>query len=468
MDESRKKPWGGRFEEPTDPLVERFTASCEFDRRLAEADIRGSIAHAEMLGRAGIISKEDMERIIRGLEEILGDIRAGRFSWDPALEDVHMNIEKELVRRIGEAGGRLHTARSRNDQVATDLRLWAKGEAVRLDQAMESLQEALLHQAEAHRELIMPGFTHLQHAQPVLWPHHMLAHFEALRRDRERLRDAVRRMDLCPLGSAALAGTGFPVDRLWTAERLGFEAPTRNSMDAVSDRDFVAELLFVLALSMVHLSRLAEELVLWSSSEFSFVELADAYTTGSSIMPQKKNPDVPELVRGKTGRVVGDLVAVLTMLKGLPLTYNRDLQEDKEPLFDAVDTVRDSLFVMAGLVREMRPRPERLREAAGTGFITATDLADRLVRKGIPFRRAHEIVGRAVALAERKGKELHELTGEELLSISEALSPEDLEVLSPEGSVASRRSLGGTAPEEVERALREAREWLEAFEGPCG
>ncbi len=458
--DSQQKLWGGRFSEATDALVEEYTASVQFDSRLWREDIQGSRAHAAMLARQGIISQEDLEAIFQGLDEIAREIEEGRFQWRKELEDVHMNIEAALTQKIGEAGKRLHTARSRNDQVATDIRLHLKGAGVRLDGLLARLQAAFLEQAEAHGEIIMPGYTHLQRAQPVLWGHHMLAYFEMFKRDRERLWDCLRRVDRCPLGSAALAGTGFPIDRRATARDLGFGEVTANSMDGVSDRDFAMEFAAVGAITMVHLSRLAEEVILWATTEFGFVELPDRFCTGSSIMPQKKNPDVMELMRGKSALVIGDLVTLLTLMKGLPLTYNRDLQEDKEPLFDVIDTVSASVEVAAAVVRGMRPVRERLEGGLKGGFLTATDLADYLVRKGVPFREAHSLVGRAVAHAAREGKELWELTLEELRGFSTLIQGDVYDLLSPQGSVASRRSEGGTGYEPFRRALEEARGWL--------
>ncbi len=462
-DQQDKKLWGGRFQEATDRDVESFSASEQFDRRLYRQDIQGSMAHARMLAAQGIISQEDARQICEGLQEIEQEIREGRFQWRPDLEDVHMNIEKTLSDRIGAAGKRLHTARSRNDQVATDVRIYCRDEIVAIDQHLLQMQKALLYQAENGIDILMPGFTHLQHAQPVLWAHHMLAYFEMFKRDRLRLRDCHARLNISPLGSAALAGTGFPVDRMATARELGFSGITANSLDAVSDRDFLIELLSALSIVMMHLSRLSEELIIWSTSEFSFVELPDGYCTGSSIMPQKKNPDVPELVRGKTGRVYGDLMAMLTIMKGLPLAYNRDMQEDKEALFDAVDTTRDSLKVMAGLVRHMKPLADNLRQAVYTGFITATDLADYLVTKGVPFREAHEIVGNVVARCLAMGKELHDLDLQELQDLHPAIQEDLLHLLTPEGSVNSRRCPGGTGPEPVRGALEQARRWISDY-----
>ncbi len=461
--QKKEKLWGGRFSQSTERLVEDFTESVSYDRRLYRQDIRGSIAHARMLGERGIIPQKDAQRIIEGLEKILEEIEEGRFEWKKELEDVHMNIEKALTDMIGPAGGRLHTARSRNDQVATDFRLFIKDEIKELDELLKGIQSAFIHQAEKYMGLIMPGFTHLQKAQPVLYSHHMLAYFEMFKRDRQRLSDCVRRVDVCPLGSAALAGTSYPIDRQMTARELGFSQVSPNSMDAVSDRDFALEFLFCLSVIMMHLSRLSEELIIWMSSEFSFVELPDAYCTGSSIMPQKKNPDVPELVRGKTGRVYGSLFALFTTLKGLPLTYNRDLQEDKEQLFDALDTVKSSLAVMTGVVEKMIPRAQNITRDTETGFLTATDLADYLVKKGLPFRQAHEVVGKAVARCIEHGAELHELDMDELRKLHELIDEDVLEVLSVEGSVRSRNCTGGTGHEVVKEALSEAKSWLKKF-----
>ncbi len=459
-DVKTEKPWGGRFSQATDSLVEKFTASVQYDRRLYRQDIQGSIAHAKMLASRGIISQEDLRAIVAGLEEILGEIEQGRFSWRQDLEDVHMNIERALVEKIGEPGKRLHTARSRNDQVATDVRLYLRDEILRIDGLLSGIQASLISQAKAHPVLLMPGYTHLQRAQPVLWAHHMLAYFEMFKRDRQRLWDIKKRVNICPLGSAALAGTGFTIDRNFVAEELGFDDITANSMDAVGDRDFIIEFLAASSLIMAHLSRLSEEMVLWSSSEFSFVDLPDRFCTGSSIMPQKKNPDVPELVRGKTGRVYGHLMGLLTTLKGLPLAYNRDLQEDKEALFDAIDTVAMSIEVMSGVVEGMKPREDRLAQAVQTGFLTATDLADYLVGKGVPFREAHRIVGQAVSNCVTNGKELTGLSLEELKKLSPLIEEDVFDVLTPEGSVRSRNIEGGTAPGQVHMAISMAENWL--------
>ena len=451
-----EKPWGGRFQEATEKMLEEFSASVHYDCRLYRQDIAGSKVHARMLARQGIISDKDANAIIKGLGKIEEEIASGDFVWSHELEDVHMNIEQALVERIGEAGKRLHTARSRNDQVAADIRLYLREEIDRLDGLLSLLQEALLHQARAHEDLILPGYTHLQRAQPVLWPHHMLAYFEMFRRDRDRLEDSRKRVNICPLGSAALAGTGFPIDREYVAEELGFHGITANSLDAVSDRDFIIEFLATASIVMAHLSRLSEELILWTSAEFSFVDLPDSFCTGSSIMPQKKNPDVPELVRGKTGRVYGHLISLLTIIKGLPLAYNRDLQEDKEALFDTVDTVCASVEIMAALVARLVPRKEHISRIVTQGFLTATDLADYLVKKGMPFRQAHSVVGKAVSQCISHGKELTDMSLEDLKAFSSLIDEDIFEVLSIEGSVKTRRCPGGTAPERVAEALAKA------------
>jgi len=457
---SEKKLWAGRFNQPTDAFVEAFTASVEFDRRLAEEDIRGSIAHATMLARQGILTPEEHQAIVEGLEAIREEIRAGTFPWSVGLEDVHMNIEARLTERIGEAGKKLHTGRSRNDQVATDVRLWLRGEIATIRGEIRRLQRALLALAEREAETILPGFTHLQTAQPVTFGHHMMAWFEMLERDHERLGDCARRMNRCPLGAAALAGTTFPIDRDFTARELGFDAPCANSLDAVSDRDFAIEFAAAASLLMMHLSRMSEELVIWSSAQFGFVTLSDAFCTGSSIMPQKKNPDVPELVRGKSGRVFGHLMGLLTLMKSQPLAYNKDNQEDKEPLFDTVDQLKGCLKVFADMVPEITCNREAMRRAALKGFATATDLADYLVRKGVPFRDAHEVVGKAVALCVERGCDLADLTLEELRAFSDAIDEDVFDCLTLEGSVAARNHIGGTAPEQVRQAIARARERL--------
>ena len=457
-----KKPqlWSGRFTEPVDEQVKRFTASIGFDKRLAKQDIRGSLAHARMLAACGILPRRDLTAIERGLARVGREIDRGRFKWSLEAEDVHFNIERRLTALVGEAGKRLHTARSRNDQVATDLRLWLRDEIDAIRGLIAALIEALLGQAARHAALVMPGFTHLQVAQPVTFGHHLLAYVEMLERDRERLAQCRSRVNRLPLGAAALAGTGFPIDRSRVARELGFEGLCENSLDAVADRDFAIEFCADAALVMVHLSRLAEELVLWASPRFGFVRLPDRYLTGSSIMPQKKNPDVPELVRGKSGRVFGSLVALLALMKGQPLAYNRDNQEDKEPLFDAVDTVKDSLAVFAGLVAGIEPVPAAMHAAVLAGHATATDLADYLVRKGMPFRDAHEVVARAVREAEISGRDLAALPLERLRRFSPRITADVKRVLTPEGSVAARRHRGGTAPAEVRKAVARARKRL--------
>jgi argininosuccinate lyase len=459
-DKQQQQLWGGRFRESTDTFVQAFTASESFDRRLYEHDIRGSIAHATMLAENGILGAAECDTIVQGLNEIRAEIQAGDFPWSVALEDVHMNIEARLTEKIGEVGKKLHTGRSRNDQVATDLRLWLRDRMDALDAELTRLLRALLDQAQAEAATIMPGFTHLQSAQPVTLGHHLLAWFEMLRRDRERLLECRARVNQLPLGAAALAGTTYPVDRQRTAELLGFAGVCENSLDAVSDRDFALEFCSLSALCMTHLSRISEELVLWMSAQFQFIDLPDRFCTGSSIMPQKKNPDVPELVRGKTGRVNGALVNLLTLMKGQPLAYNKDNQEDKEPLFDSVDTLGDCLRAFADMMPALEPRREHLRAAARRGFATATDLADYLVRKGVAFRDAHDIVGRAVARALDDERDLEELSLAELQQFSDFIEADVHEVLSLEGSVGARNHIGGTAPEQVRAAVERGRQWL--------
>jgi len=456
----KARPWSGRFEEPVDERVKRFTASASFDKRLAKYDIEGSLAHARMLAARRILSRRDLSAIERGLARIRREIDAGAFRWSIDAEDVHLNIERRLVALVGEPGKRLHTARSRNDQVATDLRLWLRDEIDAIAVLLVELQGNLLKQAERHAGLVMPGFTHLQVAQPVTFGHHLLAYVEMLERDRERLLQIRSRTNRLPLGAAALAGTSFPIDRSRVARELGFEGLCENSLDAVSDRDFAIEFCAFAALAMVHLSRLAEELVLWASPRFGFVTLPDRFCTGSSIMPQKKNPDVPELVRGKSGRVTGHLVALLTLMKGQPLAYNKDNQEDKEPLFDAVDTLKDCLAVFAPLMAGLVPVPAAMRAATLEGHATATDLADYLVRKGMAFRDAHGVVARAVREAERAGVDLAALPLAKLKSFSGKIGSDVQRVLTPEGSVAARSHRGGTAPAEVRRAVARARKRL--------
>ena len=456
--DKNKSLWGGRFQEPTDAFVQRFTASESFDRRFYAQDIRGSVAHATMLNRAGVLNDDDFQAIVQGLREIQSDIEAGRFEWSVELEDVHMNIEAALTAKIGIAGKKLHTGRSRNDQVATDVRLWLRDEIDVISRELNRLQTGLIDLAEANADTIMPGFTHLQTAQPVTFGHHLLAWNEMLQRDAGRLGDCRKRLNQSPLGSAALAGTTYPIQREVTAELLGFEAPTNNSLDSVSDRDFAIEFCAFAATCLMHLSRMSEELVLWTSSQFQFIDLPDRFCTGSSIMPQKKNPDVPELVRGKTGRAYGNLMSMLTLMKSQPLAYNKDNQEDKEPLFDSADTVRDCLRAFADMVPAIVPNKEAMYEAAKQGFSTATDLADYLVRKGVAFRDAHEIVGSAVAYGVKEKKDLSEMSLQELQQFGDMIAEDVFEVLTLEGSVAARNHIGGTAPEQVKAAAQRARQ----------
>ncbi len=455
------KLWGGRFSEATDSFVQRFTASVNFDRRMATEDIAGSLAHAEMLCAVGVLTPEELADIRRGLAQIQDEISSGRFNWSVELEDVHMNIEARLTELIGITGKKLHTGRSRNDQVATDIRLYLRAAIDAIATELTRLQQGAIELATLHTATIMPGFTHLQTAQPVTFGHHLLAWNEMLQRDYGRLLDCRARLNQCPLGAAALAGTTYPIDRAQTAASLAFDRPTENSLDSVSDRDFAIEFCAFAALLMTHLSRMSEELVLWASAQFNFVELPDRFCTGSSIMPQKKNPDVPELVRGKVGRVNGHLVALLTLMKSQPLAYNKDNQEDKEPLFDTVDTVLDCLRAFADMVPAIRPRIESMREAARRGFSTATDLADYLVRKGLPFRDAHEVVGKAVAHGVASGQDLAEMELATLQGFYPGISADVFEVLTLEGSVAARDHLGGTAPRQVAAAAERAREQLQ-------
>ena len=456
----KAQPWSGRFAQPVDEQVKRFTASVAFDQRLAKHDIAASLAHARMLAARGILTRKDLAAIQKGMAQISREIAGGRFAWSLDAEDVHLNIERRLTALVGDAGKRLHTARSRNDQVATDVRLWLRDEIDAVAKLLAALQRELLAQASKHAALVMPGFTHLQVAQPVTFGHHLLAYFEMLERDRERFLECRKRTNRLPLGAAALAGTTFPVDRARVAKELGFEGLCENSLDAVSDRDFAIEFCAAAALVMVHLSRLSEELVLWTSPRFGFVRLPDAYCTGSSIMPQKKNPDVPELLRGKSGRVFGSLTALLTLMKGQPLAYNKDNQEDKEPLFDAVDTLKACLSVCAGLVRGMQPVARAMRAAALEGHATATDLADYLVRKGVAFRDAHEIVARAVREAERSGVDLARMPFSQLQKFSPKIGRDVARLLTLEGSVAARDHVGGTAPAQVRAAVARARKRL--------
>ena len=450
------KPWGGRFSQPTDELLEAFSASVHFDYKLYPYDIAGSVAHARMLAKVGLISAEEGLAIEKGLVSIREDIEAGRFRWDSKLEDVHMNIERALADRIGAAGEKLHTARSRNDQVALDTRLYVR-DALKTTQAgIKELRLALVRQAEANPDLVLPGYTHLQRAQPVLAAHHLMAYQEMLSRDSQRLRDLAKRVDVMPLGSAALAGTGLPIDPKFVARELGFSRVSANSMDAVADRDYVIEFLAAASLVMMHLSRLSEDLILWATSEFGFVDLPDELCTGSSIMPQKKNPDVPELIRGKTGRVYGHLMGLLTLTKGLPMAYNRDLQEDKEPLFDTVETLSQVLPLAARLVGRMEFRGDRMRAAADDPFVTATDLADHLVRQGVPFRQAHAMVGQTVRYCLDSGLRLTDLDFEQLSRLCPGVKPEVAGELALDASVKARTTPGGTAPARVRAAVKKA------------
>jgi len=457
QNKSAEKPWGGRFTEPTDAFVERFTASVGFDKRLYHHDITGSIAHATMLAEVAVLTADERDSIIEGLEGVKADIEAGRFEWSVSLEDVHMNIEASLTERIGITGKKLHTGRSRNDQVATDIRLYLRDEIDAIAAELKRLQSGLLDLAEREAATIMPGFTHLQTAQPVTFGHHLLAWYEMLVRDADRLQDRRRRVNVMPLGAAALAGTTYPIDRTITARLLGFDRPSDNSLDSVSDRDFAIEFCSFAALLMTHLSRFSEELVLWTSAQFDFIDLPDRFCTGSSIMPQKKNPDVPELVRGKTGRVNGHLISLLTLMKSQPLAYNKDNQEDKEPLFDTVDTVKGCLKAYADMIPAIEAKADNMRVAAKRGFSTATDLADYLVKKGVAFRDAHEIVGKAVAFGVAENRDLSDMTTEELAGFSNVIGEDVFDVLTLDGSVQARNHLGGTAPEQVLAAVARAR-----------
>ncbi len=456
----RRKIWGGRFQAPTNREVETFTASIQFDRRLAPYDLQGSAAHARMLGKCGILGKEEVEAILKGLTEIGEEIAQGTFRYDPALEDIHMHIERRLTEKIGPVGGKLHTARSRNDQVALDLRLYLRETIGEIRERIRTLQRVLVAKAEVQLETVMPGYTHLQRAQPILLAHHLLAYFEMLQRDRDRFADCLGRVNVLPLGAAALAGTTLPIDRAYVARLLGFPKVAANSEDAVSDRDFAVEFRACGALLAMHISRLAEEMVLWASAEFGFLEVPDAFATGSSIMPQKKNPDVAELARGKAGRVYGALVSLLTLLKGLPLSYNRDLQEDKEPLFDAADTLRQTLDVLSPMLQAIKYRPERMRAAAADGFLNATDLAEYLVTKGVPFRQAHDIVGRIVRSCLEAGQRLEDVPLEALRRVAPAIEADVFRFISLDACVQRRRSAGGTNSRLVAEAIRQAKRTL--------
>jgi len=459
---SAKKPWGGRFERSVDAFTEEFGASLPVDKRMADQDIRGSIAHARMLAEQGIIPAKDAETIVEGLSQVYREIADGSFVFDIADEDIHMAVERRLIDIVGPVGGKLHTARSRNDQVALDTRLYAKEAALRLAEALNALRSALIVRAEEHMGVIMPGYTHLQKAQPVLFSHHALAYAWMLSRDLTRVRHAYEAADVLPLGSAALAGTTFPLDRQAVADTLGFSAVSANSMDSVSDRDFLLDITYACAVTQVHLSRLCEELILWSTEEFGFITMDDAWSTGSSIMPQKKNPDFAELVRGKTGRVVGDLTSLLVTLKSLPLAYNKDMQEDKEPAFDAIDTLADSLRAVEGMVASMRVNVDAMRSGATGGFMAATDLADYLAAHGMPFREAHEVVGKIVLACEREGRTLQQLTLEELRTASPVFGDDSLAAVDLDAIVARRTTAGGTGHERVTEQLAAAREVLEA------
>lgn len=458
--ENKNKAWSGRFNEPVSQLVQRYTASVNFDKRLAEYDIQGSRAHAQMLTAQGIISAEDLAVIEQGLSEIHNEIKGGAFEWSITLEDVHLNIEKRLIAIVGDAGKRLHTARSRNDQVATDIRLFLRASIDEIILLINAMQTALLNLAEKHTDTVMPGFTHLQVAQPVSFGHHLMAYFEMLKRDAERLADCRKRVNKLPLGAAALAGTSYPIDRELVAQKLGFDGVCENSLDAVSDRDFAIEFCAGASLIMTHLSRFSEELILWMNPSFSFIELADRFCTGSSIMPQKKNPDVPELVRGKTGRINGHLIALLTLMKAQPLAYNKDNQEDKEPLFDTVDTLIDTLIIYTDMMSGVRVNIDTMRSATMKGFATATDLADYLTKKGLPFRDSHEVVAKAVQFAEKKSCDLSDLKLSDLQTFSKLIEDDIFSVLTLEGSMMSRNHIGGTSPAQVKAAIERARNLL--------
>ena len=457
---AKKEAWSGRFSEPVSEFVLRYTQSVSFDKRMAMADIQGSLAHAAMLAKCGVINEQDLADIRRGMATITDEIKTGKFLWQLELEDVHLNIEARLTALIGDAGKRLHTGRSRNDQVATDIRLYLRGEIDEIIRLLDHLQEVLVAQAHKEYNTIMPGFTHMQVAQPVTFGHHMLAYVEMFERDRERMSDLRHRVNRSPLGAAALAGTTYPIDREYSAKLLGFEAVAQNSLDAVSDRDFGIEFTSAASLIMVHISRLSEELVYWISQPFSFVKLPDRFTTGSSIMPQKKNPDVPETARGKCARVVGDLISMTMLMKGLPLAYNKDLQEDKEPVFDAIDTVKDTLRAFIEMMAGVVPNREQMRKAAAAGYPTATDLADYLTRRGVPFRTAHDIVGRVVRHASEAGCDIAELSLDDLRSYSDVITDDVYKVLTLEGSVAARNHVGGTAPNQV---LKQVERWEAIF-----
>lgn len=462
MKDKKDKPWSGRFEQHTDPEIERFTSSINFDKRLFPFDIQGSIVHARMLGAVGLVTKEDAEVLVQGLEEIREEIGQGRFPFDPAFEDIHMNIEANLIKRVGPVGGKLHTARSRNDQIALDLRLYLRYEIKQILCQLQTIQAALLKKARSHIQTLMPGYTHLQRAQPVLFAHHLLAYFEMFKRDRGRLEDCLKRVQVMPLGSGALSGTGLPIDREFVARELGFDHISENSLDAVSDRDFVLEFLSASSIIMMHLSRFSEEIILWTTEEFGFVTLPDALCTGSSLMPQKKNPDPVELIRGKTGRIYGNLMSLLVTMKALPLSYNRDLQEDKEPLFDTIDTIKSSISVLSLFIEKMEVRENQLQEALGSGFLEATDLAEYLVQKGAAFRDAHNIVGKVVLEAiKRDWSNLSSFSINELKKFSELFEEDVVDYLSPEKSTERKTVPGGTSPMKVKEAIKKAEMDLE-------
>lgn len=459
----KKKPWSGRFEKETDKLVEKFTASISFDKRLYKYDIEGSIAHCMMLARCKIIKNGEANKIIKGLRDIKKEIDGGRFKFDIALEDIHMNIERRLIDKIGNIGGKLHTARSRNDQVALDIRLYLRDEIGEIVSLIRGLKKSIVTKAKGNIDVIMPGYTHLQMAQPVLFSHHLLAYYDMFDRDEERFLDMLKRVNVMPLGSAAMAGTNYPIDRKYVAKLLQFPAVTTNSMDAVGDRDFSIEFLSASAILMMHLSRFSEELIIWSTSEFGFIELDDSFCTGSSIMPQKKNPDVPELVRGKTGRVYGNLMSLLTTMKSLPLAYNKDMQEDKEPLFDTIDTVKASLSIYSKMIGTIKLNRDRLGEAVFQGFMTATDMADYLVMKGLPFRDAHEVVGRAVSFCIKNNKLLSDLTFYELQKFSKSFKKDIFSFIKTEKSVDRKDVIGGTSKRQVLKRIAEVEKIMKGF-----
>ena len=460
-----QKPWEGRFSQKTDRSVEAFTSSIDFDRRLYAHDIEGSIAHCRTLEKANVITGDEASEMVEGLGRIKREIERGVFAFDDNLEDIHMHVEARLVQELGKTAQKLHTARSRNDQIALDLRMYLRDEVRHIIGSLAELRSVVVELAASHMDVIMPGYTHLQRAQPVLFAHHMMAYYEMFTRDARRFEDGLKRIDVMPLGAAALAGTTYPIDRDYTARLLDFPEVSANSIDTVSDRDFIIEFLAAASLCMVHFSRLSEELILWSSAEFGFIEFPDAFATGSSIMPQKKNPDIAELVRGKTGRVIGDLVALLALMKSLPLAYNRDMQEDKPPLFDTVDTLKACVGIYGKLMPRIEVNRKRMMDAASRGFLNATDLADYLVNRGMPFRQAHDCVGKAVAFALGKGKELQELTLKELSAFSSLIREDIFDALSPEQMIDRRRSRGGTATGNVRTAVRQARECLDAERG---